>query len=210
MLFRSLVVFLSDGAFEEQRGADWAPRWWRADDSGLVAPIMINNGRRIDQRTTMKQEGGVTWFKRHLQLNGFEPLVFDGRELWFCSNRDHAAYRVDPGVHGLSNHLLDEPWPKVVRAREGLDALRQRPFDAEAYFRMLADETPAPDHALPDTGIGLDRERRSSSIRIRDAIYGTRCSSVVRIDDNGSIDFQERSYASSGDVTGTVAFHVSG
>ena len=143
-------------------------------------------------------------------FRSFSLLVFDGRELWFCSNRDHAAYRVDPGVHGLSNHLLDEPWPKVVRAREGLDALRQRPFDAEAYFRMLADETPAPDHALPDTGIGLDRERRSSSIRIRDAIYGTRCSSVVRIDDNGSIDFQERSYASAGDVTGTVAFHVSG
>ena len=48
-----LVAFLSDGAFEEQRGSDWAPRWWRAEDSGIVAPIMIANGRRIDQRTTM-------------------------------------------------------------------------------------------------------------------------------------------------------------
>ncbi|MGH7349552.1 MAG: hypothetical protein ACREI6_06020, partial [Candidatus Rokuibacteriota bacterium] len=48
-----LVAFLSDGAFEEQRGSDWAPRWWRAEDSGLVTPIMINNGRRIDQRSTM-------------------------------------------------------------------------------------------------------------------------------------------------------------
>jgi phosphoketolase len=75
-----LVVFLSDGAFEEQRGSDWAPRWWRADDSGLVTPIMINNGRRIDQRTTMSQEGGVSWFVDHLQLNAFDPIVFDGRD----------------------------------------------------------------------------------------------------------------------------------
>jgi phosphoketolase len=75
-----LVVFLSDGAFEEQRGSDWAPRWWRAEDSGLVAPIMINNGRRIDQRTTMSQQGGVTWFVEHLRLNGFDPIVFDGRD----------------------------------------------------------------------------------------------------------------------------------
>lgn len=75
-----LVAFLSDGAFEEQRGSDWAPRWWRAADCGLVAPIMIKNGRRIDQRTTMAQSGGVDWFSRHLALNGFDPIVFDGRD----------------------------------------------------------------------------------------------------------------------------------
>lgn len=75
-----LVAFLSDGAFEEQRGSDWAPRWWRAADCGLVAPIMIKNGRRIDQRTTMAQSGGTDWFTRHLELNEFEPIVFDGRD----------------------------------------------------------------------------------------------------------------------------------
>ncbi len=75
-----LVVFLSDGAFEEQRGSDWAPRWWRAEDCGLVAPIMIKNGRRIDQRTTMSQSGGADWFQRHLRLNNFDPIVFDGRD----------------------------------------------------------------------------------------------------------------------------------
>ena len=75
-----LVVFLSDGAFEEQRGSDWAPRWWRVEDSGLVAPIMIKNGRRIDQRTTLSQQGDVSWFCDHLRLNGFDPIVFDGRD----------------------------------------------------------------------------------------------------------------------------------
>lgn len=75
-----LVAFLSDGAFEEQRGSDWAPRWWRAEDSGIVTPIMIKNGRRIDQRTTMSQQGGAAWFSEHLKLNGFDPIVFDGRD----------------------------------------------------------------------------------------------------------------------------------
>jgi phosphoketolase len=95
-----LVAFLSDGAFEEQRGSDWAPRWWRASDSGLVAPIMIANGRRIDQRTTMSQQGGVTWFTRHLRLNGFDPIVFDGRDpaafawaIWEIERRLEAATR---------------------------------------------------------------------------------------------------------------------
>jgi len=95
-----LVAFLSDGAFEEQRGSDWAPRWWRAGDSGLVAPIMIANGRRIDQRTTMSQQGGVSWFTRHLRLNGFDPIVFDGRDpaafawaIWEIERRLQAAAR---------------------------------------------------------------------------------------------------------------------
>ncbi len=76
----SLVAFLSDGAFEEQRGSDWAPRWWRAEDCGDALPIMIKNGRRIDQRTTMSQQGATEWFCDHLRLNGFAPVVFDGRD----------------------------------------------------------------------------------------------------------------------------------
>lgn len=75
-----LVAFLSDGAWEEQKGSDWAPRWWRAQDSGLVVPIMIANGRRIDQRTTMAQEGGATWFAHYLKLQGFDPIIIDGRD----------------------------------------------------------------------------------------------------------------------------------
>ena len=75
-----LVAFLSDGAFEEQRGSDWAPRWWRAEDSGLVTPIMIANGRRIEQRSSMFQQGGPDWFAAHLRLNGFDPLLIDGTD----------------------------------------------------------------------------------------------------------------------------------
>ncbi|WP_375177352.1 xylulose 5-phosphate 3-epimerase [Marinobacter mobilis] len=75
-----LVAFLSDGAFEEQRGSDWASRWWRAEDCGFVVPVMIANGRRIDQRSTIFLQGGTTWFQEHLALNGFHPLLIDGRD----------------------------------------------------------------------------------------------------------------------------------
>ncbi|MBI3269988.1 MAG: xylulose 5-phosphate 3-epimerase, partial [Planctomycetes bacterium] len=98
-----LVTFLSDGAFEEQRGPDWAPRWWRHADCGLVAPIMIANGRRIDQRTTMSMSGGSSWFRQHLELNGFDPLEFDGRDpaayvwaIWEMERRQEAAPRKYP------------------------------------------------------------------------------------------------------------------
>jgi phosphoketolase len=76
----SLVAFLSDGAFEEQRGSDWSPRWWRAEDSGDVIPFMILNGRRIEERSEIAQEGGADWLRSHLALSGFDPVDIDGRD----------------------------------------------------------------------------------------------------------------------------------
>ncbi|MGI8554430.1 MAG: xylulose 5-phosphate 3-epimerase [Dehalococcoidia bacterium] len=93
-----LVCFLSDGAFEEQRGSDWAPRWWRAEDSGLVAPIMIDNQRSIDKRTQIGQDTTGEWFAKHLTNNGFDPFIFDGRDpaafawaIWEMESRLEAA-----------------------------------------------------------------------------------------------------------------------
>src|SRR5690554_2957290 len=76
----SVVAFLSDGAFEEQRGQDWAPRWWRAEDCGAAVPVMILNGRRIEQRTQIVQEGGAAWLAGDVRHNGFDPVIVDGRD----------------------------------------------------------------------------------------------------------------------------------
>lgn len=76
----SLVAFLSDGAFEEQRGSDWSPRWWRAEDCGPVMPVMILNGRRIEQRSEVTQDGGADWLRSHLRQNSFDPIDIDGRD----------------------------------------------------------------------------------------------------------------------------------
>lgn len=76
----SLAAFLSDGAAEEQRGSDWIPRWWRHEDCGLVLPIMIANGRRIEQRTELGTREGLERFEAHLCHRGFDPFRFDGRD----------------------------------------------------------------------------------------------------------------------------------
>lgn len=110
-----LVAFLSDGAFEEQRASDWTPRWWRAEDSGLVAPIMIANGRRIDQRSTLAQVGGVDWFRDHLKLNGFDPIDFDGRDpasfAWaICEIDDRLAACGDTARAGRETYPVPLPY----------------------------------------------------------------------------------------------------
>lgn len=93
-----LVAFLSDGAWEEQRGSDWAARWWRAEDCGFVTPVMIANGRRIEQRTSVAQQGGASWLAEHLRLNGFDPVIIDGHDpaayawaVWHAEERQQAC-----------------------------------------------------------------------------------------------------------------------
>lgn len=116
----SLVAFLSDGAFEEQRGSDWAPRWWRAEDSGLVTPVMILNGRRIEERSEIEQEGGAGWLGRHLALSGFDPIEIDGHDpaayAWAVLESEERLKRftADPG------RRYPAPLPYVVaRAVKG-------------------------------------------------------------------------------------------
>ncbi len=77
-----LVAFLSDGAWEEQRGQEWAPHFWRHEDCGLAVPVLIDNGRRIDQRSQIAMHGDADYFAAHLELNGFDPLVIDGTDPW--------------------------------------------------------------------------------------------------------------------------------
>ena len=107
-----LVAFLSDGAAEEQRGSDWMPRWWRAEDCGVALPLMIANGRRIEQRTELGTLEGLEGFRRHLRGCGFDPLSFDGRDpaafvcaLWEMEQR--LAHRVDE----RNRELIDYPLP---------------------------------------------------------------------------------------------------
>ena len=99
----SLVAILSDGAFEEQRGGDWAERWWRAEDCGLVAPMMILNGRRIEQRTEIVQDGGVAWLSRYLDVNGFDPIAIDGRDpaafVWAILESERRLQEASAAIH---------------------------------------------------------------------------------------------------------------
>ncbi|HXZ55530.1 MAG TPA: NRDE family protein [Burkholderiales bacterium] len=159
-------------------------------------------------------KAGPADYARQVELqagayNGFSLLVGDGDSLWFVSNRGGRASRVKPGIHGLSNHLLDTPWPKVDRAKGKLAALLKAPFDASAAFGLLGDTQRAPSAELPSTGVSLELEERLSAIRIlASGGYGTRCSTVLCFSNDERIEFHERSYREDGAVGGSVSYRL--
>ena len=128
--------------------------------------------------------------------NGFNLVLGDRERLFWFSNRGGADPRnglaLAPGVYGISNSLLDAPWPKVVRTKAQFASLLCQGAPEDAYFEMLADTTRAPDLRLPDTGIALDLERVLSAVCIETAGYGTRTSTVVRLWDDAPAELHER------------------
>jgi uncharacterized protein with NRDE domain len=137
------------------------------------------------------------------QYDGFNLLVGAGDRIYYCSNRGGAPHLLSPGVHGLSNHLLNTPWPKVEQAKARLAALADTPAEllVERLFELLADDRRAPDDDLPRTGISLEWERVLSSAFIRTADYGTRSSTVILLHANGQAVFEERGFAVDGSLT---------
>ena len=130
---------------------------------------------------------------RSAEYNGFNLIAGDGESLWYFGSREGEARVIPPGIHGLSNHLLDEPWPKVVRARDAMEAALLDADPAPALFSLLGDPEGAPDDALPSTGVGILWERRLASPLILGADYGTRASTVVIRDASGHVRVEERS-----------------
>jgi len=128
-------------------------------------------------------------FARDLMLRAeryahFNLVTWDGENLHYVGTHPQAeAAAIAPGLHVLSNASLNSPWPKALRLRQRLiDWLAQsasEPSALEPLFAALADSRPAADAELPDTGVGLARERFLSAPFIVGADYGTRCSTVV-------------------------------
>lgn len=126
----------------------------------------------------------------------FNLLAGEGGRLFFFSNREGAVRRLRPGIYGLSNALLDTPWPKVTRSKAAFTALLERGEspDPEKLFAILTDTRRVADEDLPDTGVGLERERILSAPFIVSPDYGTRSSTVILVRQGGRGTFIERSY----------------
>lgn len=172
-----------------------------ASRGDLTRLFLAGEETALDYAERVARKGG--------SYTGFNLLVSDGTELVYLSNRDREGpIRVSTGFHGLSNAFLDTPWPKVT---EGVEALRQsvrRGDPARDWRRILADTSIAPDERLPNTGIGIEKERQLSSRCIEIAGYGTRCSSFVRIGRDGSIVFEEKTLVPAGLHPETVTFSL--
>ncbi len=139
--------------------------------------------------------------------NGFNLLVGDHRELHWYSNRAAGGRRLDPGVYGISNELLDTPWPKVERGKRAFaQLLQEKRLDEEAVFNLLTDRQPAADADLPDTGIGLERERALSPMFITTDDYGTRSSTVLTVEADGNITLHERTHEPGTAATDTLTY----
>jgi len=127
--------------------------------------------------------------------NGFNLIVGDQDNLHYYSNYHSKIVPLESGFYGLSNHLLDTPWPKVVRGKSKMmPLLEQDDIKVDQLFDVMRDEEIAPDHSLPKTGLDLERERALSAMFIKTPNYGSRSSTIVMIDHENRVQYVERVY----------------
>jgi uncharacterized protein with NRDE domain len=205
------------------RDLDAGGTWMGLTADGRIA-LLTNVRNPSRQRATAPSRGAIVsaWlsgrhppadFWRHIAAAGHNPfnLLASGGHAgswWWSDDRASAPSALGPGLYGLSNAALDTPWPKVTRLKQALAAALASGAPLEdALFRALVDDTPVADAALPDTGIGLDRERwlAPAFIRTPDARYGTRCSTLLIAERSAtglSAQFIERQFDAQGRPAG--------
>ena len=173
-------------------------------DLSLIKPNAPSRGEIIPRALAFK--GSLRTFLENLhekahRYSGFNLLAGDAKGPFFWySNQDGRVLKVPAGVHGLSNHLLDTPWPKVAKGIKNLHSIikkenaDKKTAPDEAFFDLLSDQTRPDDHLLPETGVGLEWEKILSPLFVSSRIYGTRSSTLMRIDATGTIRVKERTY----------------
>jgi uncharacterized protein with NRDE domain len=166
----------------------------------LVTEFLLGRAPAEEFLETLKTAAG--------RYNGFTLLFGDAERLFCFSNRGDPPYLVEPGIHGLSNRLLDTPWPKVVRGKRILEELLSKNEDPplEDLFAILADRYIPDDALLPDTGVGLETERLLAPLLVAGPGYGTRSSTVLLMDRDSNVTLAERTCDGKPEEGTTVTF----
>ncbi len=154
---------------------------------GLL-PVAFLNGD-LNARTFLDQLG--TQAERY---NPFNLLLFDGKDLLGYESRHAALVPFGPGIHAVSNGDFDEPWPKVEGLKLALSAGLE---DDEALLARLGEAEPFEDGRLPHTGVPIEWERALSPAFVRTPTYGTRASTLLRLE-LGSASILEQRYSEAG------------
>ena len=171
-----------------------------APSRGALVPALLRDARS-------PADAIATILRNAQRYNGFNVVAGDASAAAFGSNRADAIIALTRGVHGVSNAGLDTPWPKLVRAKDGVAAwVASADDDVTRLWPVLADRASAADHELPHTGISRERERLLSSPFIVSETYGTRCSTLVALTRQGDVEFVERGFDPQGRACGEVAY----
>jgi uncharacterized protein with NRDE domain len=145
--------------------------------------------------------------RRSIEYAGFNLLIGNTNELWHFNARESEAVMLPPGVYGLSNAGLDTPWPKLLKARTALEEVLADP-QPQALLALLGDAQTAPFTELPDTGVGLATETLLSSVFIASQSYGTRASTALIVQADGTRHMVERSFGPYGGHLGEVEIRL--
>jgi uncharacterized protein with NRDE domain len=163
----------------------------------LVAGYLRGSGDAENHVTAVEPDVG--------EYHGFNLLAGDAAGVHYLSSREQGSMTLAAGVYGLSNHLLDSPWPKVARGKLALrEALTQGTKPDRLIEKLLAalsDRSIADERLLPSTGISKDWEKALSAAFICAPGYGTRASTVLLMDTEGEVHFRERSFGERGELT---------
>ncbi|MGY2289246.1 NRDE family protein [Pseudomonas sp. SDO528_S397] len=144
---------------------------------------------------------------RSIEYAGFNLLIGTPEALWHYHANDTAPTRLAAGVYGLSNAGLDTPWPKLLNARAALAGVLDDP-QPRALLELLSDPQTAPFAELPDTGVGLATESLLSSVFIQSPSYGTRASTALIVNADGTRHLVERSFGPHGGQLGEVQLRI--
>lgn len=134
--------------------------------------------------------------EKRSEYGGYNVLIGNSDELYHYNNVFNETNKITPGTHSLSNCTLNTPWPKVVKGKKYLSELISsgEPITIEQLLNINSDEEQAKDEELPETGVGLELERRLSPMFIKMPHYGTRTTTVVLIDKENQVTFVERTF----------------
>ena len=151
----------------------------------LVSDFLIGSSKPREYLTKLDTVRNI--------YNGYNLLIGDIDDLWYYSNVEGNIKQLGSGFYGLSNHLLNTPWPKVKRGTEDfIEAVKQNRF--QDLLEILYNNDKAPDPELPDTGVDLEMERMLSPLFIKSSEYGTRTSTILKVSRDNDVEFTERTY----------------
>lgn len=136
------------------------------------------------------------------RYGGFNLLVGNSASLWYMGNRGAPPRPLSAGLHGLSNGLLDDPWPKVQRAKTNLQQAVGQGGSLDQLLSVVNDRYQPAEETLPDTGVGRELERLVAPVFIQSLQYGTRASSAVIVHADGTARMREQCWNPDGTAAG--------